>query len=106
MLSAHGLAPRAMVAADGSAPHGGAAMSSISTRGENVAAQRWFLIGLVVLFVGLSVQYSHKALYSSHKDAGHRSAILRWQEQLRNLDNDVDISQRYNYPNPPIMAVL
>jgi alpha-1,2-mannosyltransferase len=81
-------------------------MSSVSTRGESVAVQRWFLIGLVVLFVGLSVQYSYKALYSSHKDAGHRSAILRWQEQIRGLDDDIDISQRYNYPNPPVMAVL
>ncbi len=81
-------------------------MSSVSTRDGN-SVQRWFLIGLVVLFVGLSVQYSHKALYSSHKDAGHRSAILRWQEQLLSIgDGGEDISLRFNYPNPPIMAIL
>jgi alpha-1,2-mannosyltransferase len=81
-------------------------MSSILTRGDNFG-QRWFLLGLAVLFVGLSVQYSYKALYSGHKDAGHRSAILRWQEQLlQNVENEVDISKRYNYPNPPVMAVL
>jgi alpha-1,2-mannosyltransferase len=73
-------------------------MSSISTHTGNSASQRWFLIGLAVLFVGLSIQYSHKVV-------GHRSAITRWQPQLVNLDSE-DISERYNYPNPPVMAVL
>jgi hypothetical protein len=64
-----------------------------------LSGQSWFLIGLLALFVGVSVQYSHKAL-------ANRSAILRWQPQLLGLDDGVDIAERYNYPNPPIMAVL
>jgi hypothetical protein len=61
--------------------------------------QRWFLVGLAMLLVVVSIQYTHKA-----RDG--RSAISRWQPQLLGLDNDEDLSQRYNYPNPPIMAVL
>jgi hypothetical protein len=61
--------------------------------------QTWFVVGLLALFVGLSVQYSHKAL-------ANRSAILRWQPQLLGLEDGVDIAQRYNYPNPPVMAIL
>jgi hypothetical protein len=50
-----------------------------------------------------SVQYGFKASGSSERVPG--SAIRRWREQLRNLANE-DIYQRYNYPNPPIMALL
>src|SRR5262245_46154511 len=61
--------------------------------------QTWFLAGLALLFVGLGVQYAVKV------HAG-RSALVRWQPQLLGLDGDEDLSERYNYPNPPIMAVL
>jgi hypothetical protein len=64
-----------------------------------VSGQVWFVAFLLALFVGVSVQYSHKAL-------ANRSAILRWQPQLLGLEEGVDIAQRYNYPNPPIMALL
>lgn len=60
--------------------------------------QRWFVAGLVAFFVLLSIQYSYKAV------AG-RSAFLRWRSQIEQLD-DVDIYQRFKYPNPPIMALL
>jgi alpha-1,2-mannosyltransferase len=60
--------------------------------------QRWFVLGLLVLLLALSFQYSLKAL-------SNRSAILRWREQLHHLA-DEDIYQRYTYPNPPIMALL
>jgi hypothetical protein len=63
------------------------------------SGQVWFVAGLLALFVGVSVQYSHKAL-------ANRSAILRWQPQLLGLEDGVDIAERYNYPNPPIMALL
>src|SRR5438093_11365728 len=60
--------------------------------------QRWFVAGLLVFFLLLSIQYSYKAV------AG-RSAFLRWRTQIERLDHG-DIYQRSNYPNPPIMAVL
>jgi hypothetical protein len=66
--------------------------------------QRWFLAGLLLLFVGLSVQYSLKALGDHNRD--NRSAFLRWREQILDLDTGADIYQRYNYPNPPVMALL
>src|SRR5581483_40368 len=40
------------------------------------------------------------------KALANRSAILRWQPQLRGLEEGVNIAERYNYPNPPIMALL
>ncbi len=60
--------------------------------------QRWFVAGLLVFFFLLSIQYSYKAV------AG-RSAFLRWRTQIEHLD-DLDIYQRFKYPNPPIMALL
>jgi len=63
------------------------------------AGRRWFLLGLALLFVGLSVYHSFKAVQ-------HRSAILRWLPQLNDDLDGVDISARYNYPNPPVMAVI
>jgi alpha-1,2-mannosyltransferase len=60
--------------------------------------QRWLVAGLLVFFFLLSIQYSYKAV------AG-RSAFLRWRTQIEHLD-DVDIYQRFKYPNPPIMALL
>jgi hypothetical protein len=54
--------------------------------------------GLLAFFFLLSIQYSYKAV------AG-RSAFLRWRTQIEHLD-DVDIYQRFKYPNPPIMALL
>ena len=64
--------------------------------------QRWFVLGLLLLFVGLSVQYTFKVL----DPRGTRSAIVRWREQLLSLDEGETIYERYNYPNPPIMALL
>jgi len=47
----------------------------------------------------LSIQYGWKSWHN-------RSAFDRWQPQISDLGNGVDIAQRYNYPNPPIMALL
>jgi hypothetical protein len=61
--------------------------------------QRAFNLGLLALFVGLSVHYSAKV-------RANRSAINRWQPQLLALEQGEDISRRFAYPNPPVMAVL
>jgi alpha-1,2-mannosyltransferase len=62
-------------------------------------AHRLFVALLLLFFLGLSVQYSHKVL-------ANRSAITRWEPQLLSLEAGEDISGRYSYPNPPMMAVL
>jgi alpha-1,2-mannosyltransferase len=60
--------------------------------------QRVFVLGIAVLFIGLSIQYSHKA-------DDNRSAFVRWRPQVLEVA-DADIYQRYDYPNPPIMALV
>lgn len=54
---------------------------------------------LLLFFAGVSVHYSVKAFHN-------RSAFVRWQSQVLALDEGVDIARQFNYPNPPIMAVL
>jgi hypothetical protein len=54
---------------------------------------------LPLLFVALSIPYGIKAWHNG-------SAFQRWQPQISALGDGVDIAQRYNYPNPPIMALL
>jgi hypothetical protein len=61
--------------------------------------QRLFIAALLLLFLALSVKYSYKVLHN-------RSAFTRWQPQVLDLERGIDIAERHNYPNPPIMAVL
>ena len=64
---------------------------------------RW-LIGLLALFfLAILVQYILKLRHSEH---GMRSAFLRWQPQLAELDDGVNVWEKFAYPNPPIMAIL
>ncbi len=65
-----------------------------------LSRQHWFVVALLLLFVGLSVQYSFKAAHPS----GTRSAFLRWREQFQSWDGGEDIFRRY--PNPPVMALI
>jgi alpha-1,2-mannosyltransferase len=59
----------------------------------------WFTLALVLFFAALSIPYGIKAWHNG-------SAFQRWQPQISALGDGVDIAQRYNYPNPPIMALL
>ena len=61
--------------------------------------QRWFALALVLFFVFLSIPYGVKAWHNG-------GAITRWQPQLSDMGKGVDIAERYNYPNPPIMALV
>jgi alpha-1,2-mannosyltransferase len=74
-------------------------MSASLRSSPSTTPQRWFLTGLVLLFLALGVRYSFKVL-------DDRSAFRRWQPQLQQLGEGVDIARQFNYPNPPIMAVL
>jgi hypothetical protein len=65
---------------------------------ESPAARRLFVAALVLFFVVLGVRYAPKAL-------DERSAFARWRSQLEKL-GEVDISAAFNYPNPPVMAVI
>src|SRR5262245_12518046 len=64
-----------------------------------VSWQRVFVVGILLLFLVLSIQYTRKSL-------GGGSAFLRWRTQIQQLDAGEDIYERYVYPNPPIMALL
>jgi hypothetical protein len=67
------------------------------------ARQRWFVLALLLLFLAVSVQYCVKV--AGHSERANRSAILRWRDPLHHL-GDENIYEHYNYPNPPIMALL
>lgn len=60
--------------------------------------RRWLLPAVLIVFAAVSVQYAFKALR-------HRSAFVRWREQILQLETG-HIYERYNYPNPPIMALI
>ena len=67
--------------------------------GKNRLAQRIFVILLFVLFAGVSVQYSLKALKG-------KSAIIRWSSLIQEIDTGEDVYKQSLYPNPPIMALM
>lgn len=66
---------------------------------ERPVVHRLFLGGLVVLLLLVLVRHTAKV-------GEDRSAFLRWRSQLLHLDDGVDLSARFNYPHPPIMAVI
>jgi hypothetical protein len=61
--------------------------------------QRWFVVGLLLFFAVLSISYGAKVV-------SNKSAIMRWHEQLQHFSDGENAWERYNYPNPPIMALL
>jgi hypothetical protein len=69
----------------------------------SLARQRWFVIALVLVLVGISLQYGIKATGNSERS--NRSAFLRWRDQILHL-HDKNIYTEYAYPNPPIMALV
>jgi hypothetical protein len=73
-------------------------MQIATAQRSSSSSQRYFLLGLLLIFLALSIQYSWKAM-------ANRSAFIRWREQILQLPQE-DIYQRYTYPNPPIMALL
>lgn len=71
--------------------------------GRRFLGHPWVAGGLVLFFALIGVQYTHKVL-SSERD--NRSAILRWRDQILDLNEGQDIWAIHHYPNPPIMALL
>src|ERR1700751_3556242 len=74
-------------------------MDSPLLRSATDVRQRWFVAAVLLLFIGLSVQYSLKVL-------SHRSAFERWREQILLMEDGANIQEKLNYPTPPIMALL
>jgi hypothetical protein len=60
---------------------------------------RWLFPALFLFLAALAIPYSRKAL-------DNRSAFVRWQSQVAQIEDGVDIAARFNYPNPPIMAIV
>jgi hypothetical protein len=65
--------------------------------------QHLFLAALAVFFFALTIQY---VLKIQHSDRENRSAFLRWRNQLLELREGVNVWEKHNYPNPPIMALV
>lgn len=63
--------------------------------------ERWFLVALLAVFVAFSVQYTAKITKSESA-----SAIQRWRDQILSLDDGENPYKQFNYPNPPIMALI
>ncbi len=69
----------------------------------NRLTARPLLLGLLLYFVLLSIQYGFKAA----KGDGTNSAIMRWRQQLLDMQEGQDIfDEAHAYPNPPIMALI
>jgi len=66
-------------------------------------SRRRLVIALGLFFVALSVQYAWKV---QGADRAGRSAFLRWRPQILDLGAGVNVYERHNYPNPPIMGLL
>ncbi len=62
--------------------------------------ERLFVVVLLLLVVGLSVRVARRV----SREGG--TAFTRWQSQLLQLEDGVDISAVHHFPNPPMMAVL
>ncbi|HKB03576.1 MAG TPA: glycosyltransferase family 87 protein [Gemmataceae bacterium] len=68
-------------------------------------SQRLFVLALLLVFVVVSVQYSRKVL-TPRKDGLTQSAILRWSKQIQAMEGGENIHEKFNYPNPPVMAQI
>lgn len=64
--------------------------------------RRWFILGLLLLFIALSVQYTFKI---TRKGEGS-SAFNRWRPQVLAMAAGEDSYGKFSYPNPPMMALI
>lgn len=65
-------------------------------------ANRALLVCLIIALTAIHVQFILKVQRSENT----RSAFLRWRAQLEQLDEGVNVWEKYAYPNPPIMAMV
>jgi len=74
------------------------------TRTGRRRALFWVLFVAVVAFAGY--RYAEKVRKPSRDGTQTKSAILRWRDQIEGLAKGEDIYAKYNYPNPPIQAII
>lgn len=64
--------------------------------------RRWFILGVLLLFIALSVQYTLKI---TRRGEGS-SAFNRWRPQVLAMADGEDSYVKFSYPNPPMMALI
>jgi hypothetical protein len=70
------------------------------------SARAAFFAVLAVAVVVTAVKYYAKAEKPSRLGELTRTAFLRWRPQIQALGAGTDIYAAFNYPNPPIMALI
>lgn len=68
--------------------------------------RRAFWLVLAVAVALTAVRYYLKAEKPSRLGELTRTAFLRWRPQIQALDTGTNIYAAFNYPNPPIMALI
>ncbi len=76
-------------------------MQALPVAARTPSRQRWLLLALSVFLLAINVRYVIKIA-----EGDSRSAFQRWTFSLKYLGTGEDIWARYNYPNPPIMALI
>ena len=65
-----------------------------------------FAAALVAVFAAFCVQHAIKVSKPSKLDTYTRSAVARWKPQIEAMDQGIDIWEKHEYPNPPVMAII
>jgi alpha-1,2-mannosyltransferase len=84
-------------------------MEALTLQAPSVPRRRWFVFALCLFFLAINVQYVIKIARTDraiNADHPSRSAIQRWIPQLVELGTGVDIWEKHNFPNPPIMGLI
>lgn len=78
-------------------------MNAAALSSDSLWRRQWFLAGLSLFFLAITLQYYFK-VHASDRET--RSAFKRWQPQILEIDEGVDIWAKFTYPNPPIMVLI
>lgn len=73
------------------------------------AARHWrslALAALVLLLAATAIKTTAKALKPGRTGELSRTAFLRWRPQIHALGQGTDVYRAFNYPNPPVMALI
>ena len=68
--------------------------------------RRAMAVALLAVLATSAARYADKIRKPSRDGTLTKSAFLRWRGQILALDAGEDIYQKYNYPNPPVQALI